>query len=306
MTIRALDILDLPTLHHYRNEVLGFDTARTLTKGNPLAGMGLMSHIMSPTRHIYGAIAKRDGASLLGGIYQTRGEPFAKLLYLAPASCVGHKELPDLLENLTVEAGNWGAFHVVAEVDEDSEAFPSLRTAGFSVYAWQRMWDVSDIQGEPADTGWMRASSLQLPRIQSLYQQIVPPLMQPVEPMPRRASGFICSQDVKCFTSYFSGPNGIALQPLIHPEVHQVAARLLALIHGLPNRRERRVYLCVRSYQAWLENVLADLGATAGARQALMVKHLARLVKEEKEARAKQPAGVSVQASRVSRMESKK
>src|SRR5574340_1826105 len=122
MTIRALDLLDLPTLHHYRNEVLGFDTARTLTKGNPLAGMGLMSHIISATRHIYGAIAYQDGSSLMGGIYQTRGAPFARLLYLAPASRVNHRELPQLLENLTVEAGSWGAFHVVAEVDEDSQA----------------------------------------------------------------------------------------------------------------------------------------------------------------------------------------
>jgi hypothetical protein len=306
MTVRALDLLDLPTLHHYRNEVLGFDTARTLTKGNPLAGMGLMSHIMSPSRHIYGAIAQHDGASLLGGIYQTRGESFAKLLYLAPASNVKHKELPQLLENLTSEAGSWGAFHIVAEVEEDDEAFMALRQAGFSVYAWQRMWDVSDIQGTRAGGEWERALSIHLPRIQSLYQQIVPPLMQPVEPMPKRSSGLICNGEVRCFVSQTSGPHGIALHPLIHPEATNVDARLVALVQGLPNRRNRRVYMSVRSYQAWLENLLTDLGAEVGPRQALMVKHMAQLVKGEKAVRAKQPSGVSVQASRVSGMEPKK
>jgi hypothetical protein len=66
------------------------------------------------------------------------------------------------------------------------------------------------------------------------------------------------------------------------------------------------VYLCVRSYQAWLEPVLADLGARAGERQAVMVKHLTHLVKDATVTRATQPAGVSIQPSRISRMERKK
>ena len=51
--------------------------------------------------------------------------------------------LPALIENLTVQAGSWGALHVLAELDETSPAFVPLRKAGFSVYAWQRMWDVT-------------------------------------------------------------------------------------------------------------------------------------------------------------------
>jgi hypothetical protein len=306
MTIRALDLLDLPALHRYRNEVMGFDTARSLTRGNPLSGMGLMSHVVSPSRNVYGAIAEQDGARLMGGVYQMRGAPLARLLYLAPASGLDHRELPALLENLSAEAGKWGAFHVVAEVNEDSEAFSSLRAAGFSVYAWQRMWDVSGIAIDPGAGSWERVSSIHIPGIQSLYQQIVPPLIQPVEHMPEHPTGFVCNEEVRCYASYSSGAYGIALNPLIHPEATRVEAKLLALINSLTNRRSRRVYICVRSYQAWLENGLTDLGASGGPRQALMVKHLARLVKEEQAVRAKQPAGVSVQASRVSRMDVKK
>ena len=66
------------------------------------------------------------------------------------------------------------------------------------------------------------------------------------------------------------------------------------------------MYLCVRSYQTWLEPVLEDLGALAGPRQAVMVKHLARIIKDEQAVKAVQPAGVSVQPSRVSRIEGKK
>jgi len=66
------------------------------------------------------------------------------------------------------------------------------------------------------------------------------------------------------------------------------------------------VYLCVRSYQAWLEPVLEDLGAHAAAqRQAVMVKHLARFLKAEQAVRAKQPAGVTVQPSRIDHLKNK-
>ncbi|MCI0553850.1 MAG: hypothetical protein L0287_23115, partial [Anaerolineae bacterium] len=70
--------------------------------------------------------------------------------------------------------------------------------------------------------------------------------------------------------------------------------------------RNRPVYVRVRSYQAWLEPVLADLGAKGADRQAVMVKHLARLVKEEQAVRATQPAGVRVQPSQANRVERKK
>ena len=66
------------------------------------------------------------------------------------------------------------------------------------------------------------------------------------------------------------------------------------------------MYVCVRTYQAWLEHVLEDLGAKPGPQQAIMVKHMTRLVKEEQAVRARQPAGVSVQPSRVSRIQEKK
>jgi hypothetical protein len=37
----------------------------------------------------------------------------------------------------------------------------------------------------------------------------------------------------------------------------------------------------VRSYQAWLETALEDLGAEAGPRQAVMVRRLVKTIKEQ-------------------------
>ncbi|HJS20216.1 MAG TPA: hypothetical protein VJ785_15825, partial [Anaerolineales bacterium] len=64
-------------------------------------------------------------------------------------------------------------------------------------------------------------------------------------------------------------------------------------------------YVCVRSYQAWLEPVLADLGAKGADRQAVMVKHLAHLVKDAQTVPTV-PKGVSIQPSRVSKLLGKK
>jgi hypothetical protein len=305
MSIRPLALLDLPYVYSFRDEAVALDTARRLTRGNPLGAVGLFSYV-NPARHIYAAIANGENESVLGGVFHSPDETFAKLLYLAPASQLHHPELPDLIEYLSAQAGTWGAFHVLAEVDETSNAFVSLRKSGFSVYAWQRMWDVSQIMDADREFEWMRVKPVHLQAIQSLHHQIVPPLIQPMESQPSSANGWMCNEGVKCYVSVSQGVYGMVLSPLIHPEATNVSEKLASLIANLPDRRNRPVYICVRSYQAWLEPVLADLGAKGGDRQAVMVKHLAHLVKEEQTVRAAQPAGVRVQPSRVSRIEREK
>ncbi len=305
MNIRALDLLDLPTLSRYRNDALLLDSTRALTRGNPLGAAGFLSHF-NPARHVYTAIAKENGDFLLGCVIHTPGETFARLLYLAPATLLTHPNLVPLIEHLAAQAGTWGAFQVIAEVDETSEAFAALRNAGFAVYAWQRLWNLSSITEAGSRSAWTRARDADQSAIQSLYHQIVPPLLQAVEPLPRRADGFICNEGVKCHVGLSAGIAGIVIAPLIHPDAEKVGEHLAALTRSLPRRGARPVYVRVRSYQAWLEPVLEDLGALAGPRQAVMVKHLARVIKDEQAVKAVRPAGVSVQPSRVSRIEEKK
>jgi hypothetical protein len=213
-------------------------------------------------------------------------------------------ELSALLDHLVIQAGEWKAFHVMAEVDELSRIFPTLRTSGFSVYAWQKMWDVSQIEKtvSTSSQGWRRMNSVDLPVVQSLHYQIVPPLMHPVEPAPKRVIGFVDSENIKCYASVTAGMYGIVLTPLIHPDERNVSEKIASLVANLPDRRGRKIYLCVRSYQTWLEPVLEDLGAQASPRQAVMVKHLVRMIKDGQLARVV-PANVNIQPSRISRMD---
>lgn len=304
MSIRPLAIFDLPYLYSFREEAIGLDTARTLTRGSPLGAVGLMAYV-NPAKHIYSAIANGAEDSVLGGIIHSRDESFAKLLYLAPASQLEHPDLPALIENLATQAGEWGAFHILAEVDETSNAFVPLRKSGFAVYAWQRMWDVSQIAQPDSGMVWKKIKPVDLHSVQNLHHQIVPPLLQPIEPQPREASGWLCDEGFKCYVGVSQGVYGIVLAPLIHPEATNVSEKLASLIANLPDRRNRPVYVCVRSYQAWLEPVLADLGARGADRQAVMVKHLAHLVKDAQTVAAV-PSGVSIQPSRVNRAMGKK
>lgn len=305
MSIRPLAIFDLPYLYSFRDEAVGLDSARTLSRGNPLGAVGLFAYV-NPVRHIYSAIVNGKEDSVLGGVIHSRNETFAKLLFIAPSSKLDHPQLPELIESLSVQAGSWGAFHVLAEVDETSDAFIALRRAGFSVYAWQRMWDVSAIAETSRSFAWTRVKPVHMSAVQSLYYQIVPALLQPIEPQPKSGLGWMCNEGMRCYVSATQGVYGIVLSPLIHPEATHVGEKLASLIANLPDRRNRPVYLCVRSYQAWLEPVLADLGARGADRQAVMVKHLAHMVKEGQTSPTV-PSGVrSVQPSRVSRAEAKK
>jgi hypothetical protein len=282
MKIRPLDILDLPTIARCHNQALSLDTTRLVTRGNPLGASGFLSYF-NPSKHIYTGVGEENGTTLLGSVIHNNGDSFAKLVYLAPTSELTHPGLPALIENLTVQAAQWGAFHILAEVDETTEAFPNLRKAGFSVYAWQRIWDVSHIiPGTPAEK-WRRVQSVDLTDIQSIYHQIVPPLLQLVEQTPKRASGLVSTGDVKCYVQVTRGPRGTLLTPFIHPEITEVTERLTSLLSHI-SARSLPVYLCVRSYQAWLEPALEDLGGKASQRQSIMVKHLARPVKDEQPA----------------------
>jgi len=296
MTVRSLDLLDLPSLPRYRRDVLPLDSARTLTRGNPLGAVALLAYL-NPRRHLYTAICIGDGLSLLGQVVQSEGETFARLTFLAPNEQLGAGEAP-LLEHLSGQAGEWGALHLLAEVDERAKAFKSLRQAGFSMYAWQRVWKLTTPKTDVGKS-WQAAGSRDLVAVQSLYSQLVPALIQPVEVMPRKPGGLVCRANgkIQAYVGLTYGPAGIWVQPLIHPDAEAVPERITALFHNLPDRRERPVYVCVRSYQAWLEGVLEDLGASAGPRQAVMVKHLTVAIKSAQPAHViKQPA-VSVQPS---------
>ena len=286
MTVRSLDLLDLPLLPRYRRNVLPLDSARILTRGNPLGAAALLSYL-NPRRNIYTAVASENGDSLMGQIILNDGETSARLTFLAPLENANGLTLP-LLDHLVAQAGEWGAFHLLAEVDEDSPAFKSLRQSGFAMYAWQRVWKLPVSETDNQTDTWRQADEADWPAVQSLYGQIVPALLHPVEVLPKQVAGLVCRPEgnLQAYVAVNGGPAGVWVQPLIPPDSSCVSEQLAGLVNRIADRRAQNVYVCVRSYQAWLESVLEDLGAEAGPRQAVMVRRLAKVQKVEEKVSA--------------------
>jgi GNAT superfamily N-acetyltransferase len=285
MIVRSLDVLDLPVLSRYRRDLLSLDTARILTRGDPLGAAALLSYL-DPRRNIYTAVASDDGGSLMGQVTLREDETSARLTFLAPAEALNGLT-QSLLEHLVTQVGEWGAFHLLAEVDEDSPAFRLLRQAGFAMYAWQRIWKLP-ASGQAGNKDiWRQAAETDWPAVQSLYGQIVPALLHPVEVLPKQVMGLVCSEgNLQAYVAVNSGPKGVWIQPIVPPDSDCVSEQLAGLTNAVSDWRDKPIYVCVRSYQAWLESVLEDLGAEAGQRQAVMVRRLAKLQKVEEKVSA--------------------
>ncbi len=285
MPPRSLEIFDLPIIHRYRDEALVLDSKRALTRGNPLGAATFLAHL-DPTQRIYTGITDNEASDpLLGCIIQGESESFAHLIYLAPASQLeAHADLPALIEHLSAQCGNWGAHHVVAEIDERDVLFQTLRRSGFAIYTRQRIWDLSKIEiSANSENRWRKKGDVDLSAIQNLQRQIVPPMLQQIEVFAKKSTGQICQADeLLAYVDVTYGARGIFLRPLIHPNTDDVGEKMVNLLENLAIRRGRPVYLCVRTHQAWLETILEEMGASRGPRQAVMVKHLVGVIREEK------------------------
>ena len=284
-----------------REDILSLDSAQSLTQGSQVGFQAALASLV-PTRSIYTAITRdeNNGLELIGQMSYTMGSRSARLSFLTPGRRASSPLLPGLLEHLAQRAGEWGAFHVLGDVDELSPAFEGLRKTGFSVYAWQRVWKLDAIP-PPEKNGtppaWQPVSTIDETAVRSLFQNLVPPLIQSAEPLPnRRLRGLAYRQsgEIMAYVEGTSGPRGLFLHPLVHPDLTEYGELVRSLMYSLP-RLGRPVYLAVRSYQSWLENALFDLPAQASPRHALLVKHLATLLRVPLSARL----GVEKRSSEV-------
>jgi hypothetical protein len=220
-----------------------------------------------------------DAPALIGQAAHTAGSSVAHCTFLAPDEAIESPNLPALLEGLTTCVGERGAQNLIAEVDEDSYTFVALRRSGFSIYARQRVWRISDLTSSATEEATWRPVALEDEHAaRLLYNDLVPSMVRQIEPTPwDKLRGLVHYQDGEliAFCDLAHGPRGIWVQPYVHPENQRGEALLADLLEHTPPLPARPIYLCVRSYQGWLEHLLEDLGAQPGPRQAVMVKRLA-------------------------------
>jgi len=281
MSVRPFDWRDLPALYRFRGQSIFLDSALVLTRG-PLLVPGAIFSSLAPNMGIYTCVLNGKEIRLspvIGQLIHLSGSQFAHLTFLTPNVALDSPSIPALLDYMVLLSGGRGAMRLLADVDERTQAFEALRKGGFAIFGRQRIWQLTGkLPPGPPSRQWRTATSRDTIAIRSLYNNLVPGLVQQVEPFSsQRPQGAVYYQggDLLAFVELKYGRRGIWVQPFVHPDAEDVPVHFIDLMNKIPNRNSRPVYICVRSYQSWLEPAIEELGAEVGPRQAVMVKHLA-------------------------------
>lgn len=274
---RPIDLRDLPTLHRYRTEGVTLDTALALTWGTALISARAVMDSLFVAGSTLTCLSGDNAQPILAQARHLPDSNACHLTYMAPAGSLDAPQVAEALDYLAAQAGAQGAQHLVAEVAEEAPLFETLRRNQFTVFARQRIWQLATLP-PPADSAcWRPCQPEDLAAVRRLSKALVPPLVQIVEPPPARPEGLVCWQrgKLRAFVQLTYGPRGIWLTPFIHPDLQQAERVLSDLLHRLPNRMGRTVYLQVRTYQSWLERLLEFMRAENISEQVVMVRRLA-------------------------------
>ena len=284
--IRLFDWRDISVVRQLSAEGICLDSITRLTRDSHPLQNALLAYLMpgagAPT------LVWREGQQVgFGQLRHRPGEEQARALFIAPAWTPANRAWLPLVERLAAEAGARGGHNLIAEVDESSAEFEALRLAGFAIYARQTIWRLA---GEldtyaPAAGAARPATPADALAVSLLYANNVPRLVQQVEPVPRPGQGLVFEQDgeLTAFLDVKRGPSGLWVEPYLHPEAYDRSAEiLLAALQWLAgaNRAGRPIYVCVRRYQDWLQEILQASRLEGLGSQAVMVKRLAVRVSE--------------------------
>ena len=245
--------------------------------------MASLLSLLHPAKSIFTCVARPQAESplIIGQVAHRAPENAARLTFLMPSHVLPNPQLAPLLDELTCHAAEMGAFSVLAELEENHCIFEDLRSAGFTVYAWQHTWKMPEMKSDFSHL-WRPAVEEDTPAIRSLYQSLVPPLVQGNEPaIPSRGPAWVHIHrgDVVAYAEADYGLRGIYVRSNFHSDLDNNGELLDGLVGSITSMG-RPIYLSIRLYQTQLDRYLSDLGATESPLYAVMVKHLTSRLRE--------------------------
>lgn len=294
--IRSADWRDLGLILKVGDNGLCLDSQLAYTRGFSTLQTTVLD-MLTPGRSTHSLVARsadKEEPAALGQFNHRMGEPHARLTFLGPEEIISSDQMLAILDELGQAAGERGAHHLIAEVDETNLAFESLRHAGFAIYARQRVWRLHEtalLDEVAEDARWRPSRSTDGPAISHLYINIVPALVQQVEPPPNLSRGdLVHSKDGELlgYLDIERGPRGVWVQPYLHPATENLGELISGFLETYSDNRNRPLYFAVRSYEGWVGHGLERLGFSVESDQAVMVKRLAAQVRHP--ARARIPA----------------
>jgi hypothetical protein len=259
--------------------VICLNKALFLTRGNPVGLTSLLPRL-NPSSTSYTAVLEPPdgGSSYFSQVLHQAGSRSAHFSFFTPDFAHEDKDFSSLIDFLCFQAGEMGALNILAEIEESHPFFELLRDTGFCVYSWESVWRLpTDKCTFSEKTCWQIPDPVDENGVRTLYQTLVPPLVQNAEPFTNGGSPRMVYKrdgDMLAYMESMSGVNGIYLMPVIHPSVENIQLLLEDLVCQFKGLG-KPVYLQVRSYQAWLSEGLTTLKADPSPRFAILVKHLA-------------------------------
>ena len=302
--VRPFDWRDLAILHRMRDTGLCLDSQLAYTRQR-YALQSAFLDALTPGRSTCTLVdrpAHLEQEPVFGQVRRRAEHRHARLTFIGPTTALDQPNCIQLLDALSQSAGEDGAHHLIAEVEETSPAFENLRQAGFAIYARQRIWRLvgsSQVSPDLPNTAsgkdrpeeyqggdgpmWRREMGSDAPAVHSLYLNLVPALVQQVESFPVHDGRGLVHWDQGELLGYLNidtGPQGVWVHPYFHPAVERLDDLMTGFLVQHTRHPRKPLYICVRSYQGGLSGSLDRLSFTPFSDQAVMVKRLTAHVRQ--------------------------
>ena len=207
----------------------------------------------------------------------------ARLNWLLPLGFTEEDPLPELLDNLAMEAGLRGAKFLLASTRVDNCLFETLRRAGYCLYGWQSIWDISKSLGKTKtqQAVWFKpdfGDALELTRIQ---RKLLSPAAQSVTALAlQELPDFALKIDgvVKGYARISCFNNKVLITPVLLNTVENVETVIAALVNQFFSTANK-IYLLQTADTGWLSTDLEKMGTQVTPREELLVKHFAAMQK---------------------------
>lgn len=274
-------ITDWPTVRRLVEQSVTLENESAFTVDLKSTTGGLLGGIILPSRGLCTVVARNDTHHTVAGQLKLRvDDANAHLTYLAPCPQPDDDDTPWLhaLDTLAREAGKLRAHALIAELDEDSPLFGTLRAAGYGVYTRQQVWIRRGLATNmPSRFKLREEAQTDVGDVYALMNATIPKMLQtialPPGDMPRLV--YREGEHILAYIAYSLGKRGVYVIPYIHPDILPDAAALIdAALQMIAPTSKLPISVVVRRYQDWLNHAMERLGFECGAEQAVMVKHI--------------------------------
>jgi len=207
----------------------------------------------------------------------------ARLNWILPLGLTEKDPLPELLDNLAMEAGLRGAKFMLASTRVDSCLFETLRRAGYCLYGWQSIWEISRnfVKTHSQQATWFKPDSLDAFELTKLQHKLLSPATQSVTAFAvQTLPDFALKIDnvlkgyarVNCFN------NKVLIAPVFVNNLEDLE-NILAFLKNEFFPSIDKIYLLQTADSGWLTADLEKIGTRLTHREELLVKHFAAVQK---------------------------